>query len=62
MVSLSHFRFSRWLFPQIGTEIVDQIGKVLPVEGPDWLTLEGGQKPKFQAEVRFSSISDFANI
>ena len=52
MVGLGLFRASRWLFPQVGAEIADQIGKVLPVECPDWLTLEGGQKPKFQVEVR----------
>ena len=40
MVGLSLFLASRWLFPQVGAEIVNQIGKVLPVEGPDRLTLE----------------------
>ena len=45
MVSLGHFRSSRRLFPQVGAEIADQIGKMFPVECPDRLTLEGGQKP-----------------
>ena len=45
MVSLGLSWDAQRLFPQVGAEIVDQIGKVFPVEGPDWLTLEGGQKP-----------------
>ena len=50
MVGLSLFRSSHRLFPQIGAEIVDQIGQMLPVEGPDQLALEGGQKRQLQAE------------
>ena len=48
MVGLRLFRSSHRLFPQVGAEIADQIGKVFPVEGSDWLTLEGGQKPQLQ--------------
>ena len=40
MISLGLFRASKWLFPQVGAEIVNQIGKMFPVEGPDWLALE----------------------
>ena len=40
MVGLSLFLATRWLFPQVGAEIADQLGKVFPVEGPDRLTLE----------------------
>ena len=61
MVSLGHFRSSHRLFPQVGAEIADQIGKVLPVECPDWLTLEGGQKPKFQEWACAGLDDGFAN-
>ena len=40
MVGLGLFLASRWLFPQVGAEIADQIGEVLPVEDSDRLTLE----------------------
>ena len=62
MISLGLFRTSRWLFPQVGAEIVNQIGKMFPVKCPDWFSLKGSEKPKFHVEVRFSPIPDFANI
>ena len=40
IVGLSLFLATRWLFPQVGAEIADQVGKVFPVEGSDRLTLE----------------------
>ncbi|CAN4007391.1 hypothetical protein BFDFBN_BFDFBN_12485, partial [Dysosmobacter welbionis] len=62
MIGLSLFRSSQRLFPQVGAEIVDQIGKVLPVECPDRFALEGGQKPQFQAEIRFSSVLNLSSV
>ena len=52
MVGLSLLGASQGLFPQVGAEIVDQLGKVFPVERPNRFALEGGQKPQFQAEPR----------
>ena len=62
MIGLGLFRSSQRLFPQVGAEIADQIGKVFPVERPDRLPLEGGQKPQLQAKIRFSSILNISNI
>ena len=56
MVGLGFSQDTRRLFPQVGAEISDQIGKMLPVEGPDRFALEGVQEPQFQAEPGFLAI------
>ena len=40
MISLGLFRAPQWLFPQVGAEIVNQIGKMFPVKCPDWFSLK----------------------
>lgn len=50
MVGLGPLEATQRLFPQVGAEIVNQIGKMPPVERPDRLALEGSQKPQFQTE------------
>ena len=62
MVSLGSLRKAERLFPQIGAEIVDQIGQMFPVDGPDRLALEVTQESQLQAEIRLLPLPDFIGI
>ena len=62
MVSLGLSWDAQRLFPLVGAEIVDQIGKMFPVERPDRLALKGGQEPQFQTKPGLLSVLDLSGI
>ena len=40
MISLGLFRAPQWLSPQVGADLLTQVGNMFPVGGPHWLVLE----------------------